>query len=123
MKGTMLVYAPGNNTPGITELTKTPELEQLQKIVGGWIELVPYFQTIEHGGKLRNCRVLCNEEGKLARPEPLPVNELATELWWKALARAGGRNPARPIAFAGDRDVLVGNIIVLFGDDEFMEDL
>lgn len=53
----------------------TFELEELQKIVGGYIEMHP-LGYLPDGSAM--CMIL-NEEGKLLN---LPVNGKATELWW-----------------------------------------
>lgn len=60
-------------------------LETMQKIVGGWIECVPFPD-----GKT----LVCNEEGKV---HGLPVNERATAIW---------------NSYFGDTDVIVGNVII-----------
>ena len=49
-------------------------LEELQEIVGGWIEAVPGWDKFEG----RKCWVVCNEEGK---NEGLDINTNATMLW------------------------------------------
>jgi hypothetical protein len=76
--------------------------------VGGYIEKVPGFDVVSLDGENHDCFALCNEEGKL---RGLPRNDAATQAWWFAVA---------PNVL---RDVLVGNVIVLYGDDEFMEAL
>jgi len=119
MNGTMLTISV-NGTIKTTPMTEPPDLVTLQEAVGGYIEAVPLFHTIERDGKVHNCVVMCNEEGKLARPQPLPVNESATLLWDTAIRRTG-----RGSLFSDGKpaDVLVGNIVVLYGDNEFMEAL
>lgn len=59
--GTVLEVMPANGTDF--------QLDELQKIVGGYIEIV---------GLLGNEIMVVNEEGKLA---DLPINEKATELY------------------------------------------
>ena len=65
-----------------------------------------------------NCVALCNEHGKL---DHLPMNEIATALWSDALRRKGinliDERSRKPV------DWLVGSIVVLFGDREFMSEL
>lgn len=51
-----------------------PSLEQLQRYVGGWVELVPGFTL--YGSK--TCEAYCNEGGRIKR---LPLNYDATALW------------------------------------------
>lgn len=77
------------------------KLEELQAAVGGFIETVPNFET--YLGK--KAIAFCNEEGKI---DGLPINEQATRFW-------------RYAAPAGFADVLVGDVVILTGDDEFME--
>jgi len=108
MKGTMLIYSPGSMTPKVTKLAASPQLSDLQGAVGGYIEAVPYFQTIQRFAKIQTCVAFCNEHGKL---DGLPINEHATWLWYRALER----NKLCP-----SDDVLVGSIVVLFGDREFV---
>lgn len=104
-----------------------PRLKSLQDAVGGWLEAVPYFETLDpndfHGSpELRSrleddgavgpirCFAYCNEEGKLHN---LPVNMAATALWRQAQKRAG--------TFLGD--VLVGDVVILFGNPEWVAEL
>lgn len=89
----------------ITILHTNGEIEQrddddvslplLQKWVGGWIECVPHF-TKYNGDE---CVAVCDEEGKLKH---YPVNQLASQEWYKQIGVSGG-------------DFLVGPIVVLTG--------
>ena len=115
MKGTMLIIAP-NGVITRTELTSAEILESLQKAVGGYLEVVPHFHSIDYDGAIRKCVVMCNEEGKIERPAILPHNPLASDYWAQAMRRDHGVRSPFP-------DYLVGNIVVLFGDREFMEAL
>ena len=115
MKGTMLIIAP-NGVITRTELKTAEILESLQKAVGGYLEVVPHFHSIDYDGAVRKCVAMCNEEGKIERPAILPHNDVATTLWAQALQRDHGVMAPFP-------DYLVGNIVVLFGDREFMEAL
>src|SRR5262245_35255356 len=118
MRGTMLVFQPYHAQPARTELTAPPELEALQHAVGGWLEAVPHFDRIEIDGGEQRCVALCNEEGKLNH---LDHNSRATVLWHQALRFAG--LPGLILPNGGLADYLVGNVIVLFGDREFMDAL
>jgi hypothetical protein len=109
MNGTMLTISP-HGTVKTTPLTAPPDLEALQQTVGGYIEAVPHFKSIEHNGELRKCVAFCNEDGKLQK---LAANNQATVLWRAALQRVG----------VAIDDVLVGTIVVLYGDDEFLSSL
>lgn len=94
------------------ELSTPPSLEFLQKMVDGYIEVVPYFDTIVVDGTLHQCVAYCNEEGKL---NGLSVNGRATVFWADAVER---KFKSRRL-----NDVLVGDVVILFGDDEFMSEL
>jgi hypothetical protein len=104
MNGTMFVFEPGTdiNVKRIP-LTAPPELKTLQKLVGGYIEVVPHFKTL-YG---KPCVAYCNEEGKL---NGLPINHGATALWAAALG-----------ASVKLHDVLAGTVVVLTGDPEILE--
>lgn len=84
-------------------LDTAPKLEALQAAVGGYIEVVPYFDTYLG----QKAVAYCNEDGKL---KGLPVNEQATRFWGYAL------RPVMPLF-----DVLVGDVVVLTGDEEFLQ--
>lgn len=115
MKGTALLYKPNITTPEITEFDTPVDLEFLQKAVGGFIEIVPRFRIIEYNGETKDCIVFCNEDGK---GMGLPINANATIMWENSLPPPGLRNPQGQYV-----DVLVGNILAVFGDDDFMESL
>jgi hypothetical protein len=83
------------------ELTEKVPLKMLQEAVGGYIEAVPAF-THYRG---RTCVAFCNENGKLDR---LPANVRATAAWWDR--REFG-------------DFLVGDVIIITGDAELLEEL
>jgi hypothetical protein len=126
MRGTALVYRPGSPLPEVTEFTESPEMEFLRACVQGWLELVPSFDSIEYGDKVRRCVVFCNEEGKLDR---LAFNQHATLLWDRAMRRALD-DDSRPLYPNGLRapngglaDVLVGPVLVLVGDQQFIDSL
>lgn len=106
MNGTMLIFRPGEDLE-VRTLDATPEIETLHELVGGYIEAVPGFDRVAHAGTEQRCVAFCNEEGKL---NGLPPNTVATVLWRIALGRP-------------QSDWLVGPVVVLYGDREFMEDL
>jgi hypothetical protein len=77
------IHPTGEVTKVIQE--KEPKLEQLQKAVGGPIEIIPRFSqlAVKQDGKVSAYnRGTCyaNEEGKLPHFK-LPVNMQATEMW------------------------------------------
>jgi hypothetical protein len=109
MIGTAIViHADG--TMEITQLSNAPTLDFLQEAVAGDIAIVPHFSTVGEivkGGVVR-CIAYCNEHGE---DKKLPVNRIATDLWLVAQHRAG----------VAIDDVLLGPVVVLTGDDEFLE--
>jgi hypothetical protein len=80
--------------------TEAVGLEELQAAVGGYIEAVSGFDT--YLGK--KAVAFCNEEGKL---KGLAYNDQATRFW--------------SYAALGLQDALFGDVVILTGDDEFME--
>lgn len=102
MKGKVFAVMTTGETKE-TEVNDPNLLPLLREIVEGHIEAVPFFDTYK---KMR-CVAFCNEEGKL---DSLPVNELATLLWYQACGRVVD-------------DVLVGNIAVVTGDEEFLRNI
>ena len=103
MQGTMLIYRPESATPEKQTLTGPLELDALQKIIGGYLERVPMWQRFNGA----ECVALCDEEGKIKEK---PVNVAATVEWQRA--------QSLPVD-----DVLVGTVVVLTGDDAFMQSL
>lgn len=101
MKGTMTIIKVDGTTEVKTYDGAPQPLEDLNAAVGGWIELIPYFDKY----KGEPCIAYCNEEGKL---DGLSFNEEATLLWEKQIG-----NPID--------DILVGNVAIIQGDKEFME--
>src|SRR5271169_1401072 len=103
------------------EITSPPTIEELRKIVGGYIGIVHGFTSIDiYGdGLAMPCVAFCNEYGKRLE---LPVNWLATGLWHDALVRKGSRFGV--LAEGGDyEDYLVGVIVVISGDSKLMDEL
>src|SRR5262245_34149875 len=118
MRGTMLIVHPPMRDPEVKEadwaaMSEWQRLEWLKAgIGGGYLEVVPYFKSIEHNGVRRDCVAFCDEDGKRKQ---LPYNPVAQARWEQAMRRAVGCGP--------NPDYLVGQIAVLFGDHEFMEAL
>lgn len=105
MKGTMIViHADKKIGHKTTHLDRRVELAELQAGVGGYIETVPGLTSYNHEGRQHRCFAFCNEEGKLKQ---LPRNERATQLWHRA-RRSGS-------------DFLCGDVVIVFGDKEFMD--
>jgi hypothetical protein len=108
MKGIMLVIHPGIASPA-THLFKidgppTPDIIK-GGINGGSLETVPYFNKFVMDGQSHRCVAFCDEDGK---GKGLRFNVVATALWQEGLTQ--------PID-----DWLAGPVVVLFGDNEFME--
>jgi hypothetical protein len=116
MGGTLLVIKP-NNSIKATPVPGPPSLERLQEIVGGSIELVSGFLSIERDGAEHRCVAFCNEDGKHLG---LMANAIATDLWECALHRRGMSLYNRDDTLS---DYLAGNVVVLYGDAGFIETL
>lgn len=113
MKATFLVFHPGQSVPEVLLIDGPPTLDALKAGIGdGHLEAVPYFDRIEHDGHWHNCVAFRDEDGKLKQ---LPMNVRATRLWNQALLKRRG--------CTADPDFLVGQILVVIGDDEFMVEL
>ncbi len=117
MKGTILsIDIDGSQY--MANIEGPPTLERLQAAIGGgYIEVVPYFTKLERDGKVVDCVVFCDEEGKLKGLKP---NYAATAYWQDSLKRQGRS------LFGSDRkllDFLVGKIAIVWGDQAFMRAL
>ena len=113
MKGELrVIHVGGDET--IQDLTAPPTLDVLQAAVGGYIEEIPYFNSVKWRGEktIQRCVAFGNEEGKLRK---LKFNWRATDLWDAAFQRATRVRP--------DPDFLVGDIAIVSGDQEFMRAL
>lgn len=109
MQGTLILIS----TDGLivhVELDNPPPLDMLQKGVGGHLEAVPHFDRIhnpEDATQSKPAVMFCNEEGKL---QGLESNLLAT-LAWQSLLQLDG---------VQIDDMLVGDVVICTGDEEFM---
>jgi len=117
MKGKLRVIQP-DGTITITNYDDRITLDDLQDAVEGFIEVVPYFFSIddpEVGARVR-CVAFCNEDGKL---EAQPYNLAAQSLWQDALDAffADALDKGRHV---GNNDRLVGPVAIVTGDDEFL---
>ncbi len=117
MLGTMLIIKPEGRNDSDVLLNKVPSLEELQAAVGGPIQRVPQFnkyQARQADGRYlpKECMVYCHENGKMLG---LEANNKATSLWNECL-RAG-------FNVHDNADYLVGDIVILYGDVEFMRGL
>jgi|GEM_PF-2584588 len=128
MIGSAMIIHADDRGPEVMPCPKPPTLAFMQKAVGGYLELVPYFNTmqLDAEGTVAVCRVFCNEDGK---GQGLPVNRVATRMWHDALTRLedGDGNQLYPRGLRGPdgaiSDMLVGSVLILIGDDAFMKAL
>jgi hypothetical protein len=103
------------------EITAPPTIEELRKIVGGYIGTVHGFTSIDvYGdGLAMPCVAFCNEDGKRLG---LQVNWLATGMWHDALVRKGSRFGLLAEG-GGYEDYLVGVVVVISGNSKLMDEL
>jgi len=80
----------------VLEIPDGDNLDELQESVGGLIELIRLGSI--------GCDLWCNEEGRLLN---LPVNNIATALWWRESIGNG----------VIIDDALVGDVIITGGPD------
>lgn len=98
MQGTFHIIRP-NGTEEVS--LAIPNLETFQNAVGGYVTEIPMFEVFRG----QPCVAYCNEDGEEMR---LPQNAKATE-HWHALCTTGDR--------------LLGSVVVVYGDSEWMEKL
>ena len=96
-----------------------PDAHWLHQQVEGYIEPVPYWHSFIENGKRLSCIAYCNEDGKR---EEKAYNHRATVAWDAALKRA--RTGDGMVIFPGGvgdlGDHLVGNVVLVIGDEWFM---
>jgi len=110
----MITIRPGDDQLTAVNFDRPLTLEQLKAgLDEGYLEAVPMFNTIAVEGVVHRCVAFCDEDG--IRKE-LPVNMLATGLWLAACGRAGMRS--LPQAYG-----LLGPVVIVYGDQEFMAEL
>lgn len=80
-----------------------PELRELQEVMGGEVQEIPYFLNYENGG----CIAYGCVDGKILG---MPINIKATSLWRDQGMGYGG-------------DYICGDIVVICGNREFLEKL
>lgn len=112
MRGTMITMRT-DGTSTLTPLEKQPALELLKDgIGGGYIELIPGWDRFPFNGSVRQCVAFCDEDGKRKQ---LPRNDPATAMWHHVL-----KLPGQPALREGWNDYLVGDVVVIVGDEAFM---
>jgi hypothetical protein len=112
MRGRVTIIPPGMTPIEHREITNAPKLGELQTLVGGFIELVPFWNTIADNGSRVPCFAFCNEDGKNLG---LPRNRRADDLWIESIA-VDHRRDRTPTG-----DYLVGTVVVISGDKEFLD--
>lgn len=119
MKGLMLTFLPYQSKPVVRELTAEPPLHEIKAgIGGGYLEAVPGFTSIIIDGKRWDCIAYCDEDGK---HKNLETNNWATIQWEVALRNSG--HPGLLDPFGRVVDWLVGPVVVLAGDQQFMRSM
>ena len=114
MRGGLYIIRQSGNIEE-REIDKPPTHIELREIVGGYVELVPYWNRLIIPSKNINsrCAVFCDSDGKTIGRKAL--NQVATIMWEMALNRKG--NSLR------GRDHLVGDIVAVWGDKGLMDSL
>lgn len=109
MKGQIIIITPDSTEATVErrDMTAPPSLPELQELVGGYIELAPMLNHFMTPQGLKPCVAFWNEDGRMLK---LPRNNMATAIWSESVPELR----SQPI---------VGNVVVLIGDDEFMASL
>ena len=100
MKGTLLLYRPGEREPDVSDFDVEPARAEVERSIGGRSETVAGFLSIEHGGVVRRCVALAD---RLARAKNARLNVTATLLWDAALRRDFGITLLRPTGARAER--------------------
>ena len=82
MAGKLVVIHPNGTLDEVEYAGREPEIETLQKLVGGWVEQIPAM--VRYGGRL--CRCYADEEGLL---KGYPHNHTASRLVRQAFQIVG----------------------------------
>ena len=125
MKGKMLIYRAAGSLADPPEIraihavddwsNAEANMDALRRIVEDDLEVVPLFDTIMSNDRAMPCVAFCGEHSKFNRHPP---NRRATLLWRSAIAAHDDMPPQMREYVA--RDVLVGTVVILTGDPEFM---
>jgi len=109
VNGTLLVYRPRRRTPEMADFAVEPWRADIERAVGGRLETVPGFLSIEHLGIVRRCVAFADAEAKAKKA---PLNVTATLLWDSALRRDFATSLLRPDG--ARKDALFGTVAALF---------
>ena len=116
MRGIVIIIRPGKPAIETTHVEGPPDLAPIKDgLEGGYLELVPGFNRINYEGELRRCVAFVDEDGIR---KGLPYNLMATALW-RAQLHPLDTNPFDSV----NGDHIKGNMVVVFGDDEWMAEL
>ena len=117
MHGSYLII-PVNMTPTqqLVYLDRPVTPTEVCKGVGGKVKVIPSFDTISYDGKVQLCYAFCDRDGEYRE---LPPNLLASYLWVQALIRRYGLHYDHAVP----EDVILGSLVILAGDSEFLEAL
>ncbi len=110
MRGTMDIIHP-NQPMEHRFVSKVPKTAELEQILGGLPDIIPHWdQHINWFGNLVPALVVANNDYR----DPIqPFNYYATAVW-HYVSRAAGHPSATRIT---------GPVVILTGDDEFMDSL
>lgn len=100
-----------------TEYDRPITLDELRSAVEGDIQLIPEFACMRVDGVDYEVVAFCNEE---ARIEGRPDNQMANHIYSRAIAVERGLTADVQI---DPQWRLVGPVVVVWGDDEFMNAL
>lgn len=112
MLGWIRIFPHDQTEPRTYRAIRPLSLQRAHRIVGGYVEAIPHWnQHLHSDGTVYDAVALCNEDGKGLG---LPFNRQATIRWAHAI------NMLVPDLLRQDH--LVGNILLSWGDLEYMED-
>jgi hypothetical protein len=109
MRVTMLLYWPHKRVAEVEHFDIEPSVADVEAILGGPLEQVPGFLTIEYQGVIYPCVALCSRAGKC---NGMPLNIAATIQWDGALRRGMGIGLIRRDGKRADH--LVGPVVIFF---------
>jgi hypothetical protein len=109
VNGTLLVYRPRRRTPDMADFAVEPSRAELERTVGGPLETVAGFLSVEYLGIVRRCVAFADADAKVKKA---PLNVTATLLWDSALRRDFATSLLRPNG--ARKDALFGTVAVLF---------
>ena len=116
MRGTVIIIRTSEPTVETKYIDGPPDLAPIKDgLEGGYLELVPGFTQFSYEGETRRCVAFVDEDGIR---KGLPYNLMATALW-RAQRHPLDTNPFDTV----NDDHIKGNMVVVFGDDEWMAEL